>query len=236
MDAVLPRPLRRLAAARTRQPRLPPSPPDSAGPRGDAGRRRLAGDHPLAGREDGLDRGRQGDRQARQPGGFLPSARARDDRAAHPRYRPGRHRRRRRPDHGARVPGSVGERPGPGQGRRARPGPAAASRHRSLGHRRDRRPHRPAARHQADGDQADRGAARAGKPDLPRGRPQGASLHHQFRLLLRRPPRGAGGLPHRGGPPVVGAADRRGDHRLRHQLGGAVDDLRAGRADGRSAR
>ena len=32
----------------------------------DAGRRRLAGDHPVAGGEDGLDRRRQGDRQARQ--------------------------------------------------------------------------------------------------------------------------------------------------------------------------
>ena len=31
-------------------------------------------------------------------------------------------------------------------------------------------------------------------------------------------------------PALVGAADRRRDHRLRHQLGGALDDLRAGRA------
>ena len=115
--------------------------------------------------------------------------------------------------------------------RRPRPGPAAAPRHRPHGHRRDRRPHRPAARHQADGDPPDRGEPGAGKPDLPRGRSQGAPPHHQLRLLLRRAARRAARLPDERLPALVGAADRRRDHRLGHQLGGALDDLRAGRTE-----
>ena len=122
-------------------------------------------------------------------------------------------------------PAAAGARGGP----RARP--AAAARHRARGHRRDRRQHRPAARRQADGDPPHRGAPRAGQPDLPRGRPQGAALHHQLRLLLRLRCSGSRrpSSP-RSSPAVVGAADRRRDHRLRHQLAGDLDDLRAGRA------
>ena len=102
---------------------------------------------------------------------------------------------------------------------------------RPRGHGRDRRQHRPAARREADGDPADRGAARALQPHLPRGRAEGAPLHHQLRLLLRLRARHPDGDPHRGRVPrLVAAADLRRADRLRHELARALDDLRAGRA------
>ena len=69
--------------------------------------------------------------------------------------------------------------------------------------------HRPPDRHQADGDPAPRGEPRAGEQDLPRGRPQGAQVHRQLRLLLRAAARHPGRLHHAGVPPLVGAADPR---------------------------
>ena len=79
---------------------------------------------------------------------------------------------------------------------RARPG--AAARDRARGHRRDRQQHRPAARREADGDPPHRGAAPScANRDLPRGRAQGAAVHHQLRLLLRLRARHPDGDHHR---------------------------------------
>ena len=130
---------------------------------------------------------------------------------------------------GPRAPAAVA-RPAAAVARaRARTGPGRAAGDRARDDRRHRRQHRAPDGHQADGDPADRGAAGARQPHLPRGRAQGAALHHQLRLLLRRRARLPDGLHQRGLPLLVGAADRRRGDRLRHQLGRAVDDLRAGR-------
>ena len=59
---------------------------------------------------------------------------------------------------------------------------------------------------------------------------QGAALHHQLRLLLRLPARHPDDRADRALPLLVGAADRRHGRRLRHQLAGDLDDLRAGGA------
>ena len=64
-------------------------------------------------------------------------------------------------------------------------------------HRRNRHPRRRADRRQADGDPPPRGQPGAGQPDLPRGRPQGAALHRQLRLLLRPAARHPDRLRHR---------------------------------------
>ena len=104
----------------------------------------LAGDHPLAGREDGVDCGRQGDRQAWQPVGVLPPARPGAHRRAHHCHVQAGCPRRRRADHAPRASGPVG-RPAAARPRGgARQGPGAAPGDRPRGHRGDRRQHRPA--------------------------------------------------------------------------------------------
>ena len=194
------------------------------------GGRRLAGDHPLARRQDGVDLGRQGNRQAGQPVRVLQAARPRTSRGAHPRHRARRHARGGRADHGARAPGPLA-RPAATRSRgRPRPRPGAAAGHRPRGHRRDRPPHRPDPRHQADGDPLLRREPRDGQPDLPGDRPQGAQVHHQLRLLLRLPARHPGRVHHERGALLVGAADPRRAGRLHHQPRRDLHDLPADRA------
>ena len=138
-----------------------------ADPGRDAGRRGLAGDHPLARGEDGVDRGGQGDREARQPRRLLRAARARQDRRAHPGDLGARHPRPGGAHHGARAPAAVARRAAAGarDGAPARARPAAGDR--ARGDRPDRRERRSAARHQADGDPPPRGAPGARQQDLP---------------------------------------------------------------------
>ena len=60
---------------------------------------------------------------------------------------------------------------------------------------------------------------RARQQDLPRGRQEGAAVHRQLRLLLRaRCSASRSSSSSHALPALVGAADRRRDHRLRHQL------------------
>jgi hypothetical protein len=81
---------------------------------------------------------------------------------------------------------------------------------------RDRRPHRSAPRHQADGDPPDREGA-DGEPDLLEvGRKGSASSSTSGSSSA---PCSASLVFITEAFPLVGAADRQGDHRLRHELG-----------------
>ncbi len=66
LDALPPDPLRRRPRSGPERARAAASPPPPGDPGDHARRGRLAGDRPQPGREDGLDRGRQGDREARE--------------------------------------------------------------------------------------------------------------------------------------------------------------------------
>ena len=230
VDAVLPGQVRRLPAARAAGAGRAAAAQAPADPGRDAGRRGLAGHHPLARGQDGLDRRGQGHRQGGRARRVLRAARARRDRRAHPGELARRHPRGGGAHHAARAPPALERPAAPDPRGRAHPGPERAAGDRARRDRRDRRQHRPAAGHQADGHPPPGGPARAGQPDLPGDRPPGAALHHQLRLLLRLHP----GPAHRGDRALpallVGAAGAGDAGGLGHQLAGHQDDLRADRA------
>ena len=206
----------RAGAARTRASAHGPADPGHH-----ARRRRLAGDHPLARGEDGLDRRRQGDRQARQPGGLLRAARAR---ARSPST--SSPRRRATSASSSSGPWSASTRSCGATCRRACARRVHARVQRQLPEIVARRsPTRSASnidqlldvklmviRHmEARPELANR--------DLPRGRAQGAAVHHQLRLLLRvRCSASRLSFLTERAAALVGAADLPGVHRLRHQL------------------
>ena len=158
-------------AARAGAARAPPAAQHPADPRRHAGRRRLAGDHPVARGEDGLHRRRQGDREARQRRRLLRAARARGDRRAHPRHRraatsaTSSSARWSASTRAVERPAAAGPRGRARSASRSSCPTSCATVTDEIGDE-----HRPAARRQADGHPADRGAPRAGQPDLPRGR------------------------------------------------------------------
>ena len=199
-----------------------------ADPRGDGRRDRLAGDRPVPRGQDGEPRGRQRDRQARDAEGVLRRAEPGEDRRADRRLDARRRPAARRGCAPPRTSAAVARPPAAVQDTRDRARPAATAGDRELADRRARRAHRPAGRRQADGDQAVRPGAR--QPRVPRDGPARAAVHPELRLRVRLPARDPG----RGADPLrhllVAAPAARSSGRLRHQLGRAVDDLRAARA------
>ena len=181
----------------------------------------------------GVDRGRQGDRQGRQRGATSTSS-------SSPRRSPStslaslarRHPRPGRADHGARAPAALARPAAPRARGRARARPASSCRRSSatvtdeIGSNIDQLLDVKLMVIRHIEEQPGAGATGSSSRSA-----QGAALHHQLRLRVRvrcsaSPSRSSpSAVPHWWVLPICGV-----DRRLRHQLAGDQDDLRAGRA------